>query len=82
VLSVLFLTTYPETMPPRIPVFSQSNLPNGVFVPAHSADLLRQVEGVGVPKGGWVGGGSWFGTVLSTVQIKVRFGLHSTWEMR
>jgi len=53
----------------------KSNLPDGAFVLAHTADILRQVERVGVPKRGWIGGVSWFGSVLS-------FGLHSSWVMR
>jgi hypothetical protein len=36
----------------------KSHLPNGAFVPAHTAEVLRQVEGAGVSKGGWVGGAS------------------------
>jgi hypothetical protein len=60
----------------------KSHLPNGAFVPAHTAEVLRQVEGAGVSKGDWVGGGSWFGSVLSAVEVKVRFDIHSTWVIK
>jgi len=60
----------------------KSQLPNGAFVPAHTAEVLRQVEGAGVSKGDWVGGGSWFGSVLSAVEVKVRFDIHSTWVIK
>ena len=60
----------------------KSHLPNGAFVPAHTAEVLRQVEGAGVSKGGWVGGASWFVSILSAVEVKVRFGIHSTWVIK
>ena len=67
----------------RKKIFNErSSLPNGVFVPAHTAEVLRQVEGAGIPKGGWVGGDSWFGSVLSAVEVQVRFGVHSTWVIK
>jgi len=60
----------------------KSHLPNGAFVPAHIAEVLRQVEGAGVPKGGWIGGDSWFESILSAVGVKVRFDIHSTWVIQ
>ena len=34
------------------------------------AEILRQVEGAGLEKNGWVGGCTWFGSVSSCVELK------------
>jgi len=31
---------------------------------------------------GWVGGDSWFGSVLTAVEVKTRFNVHSTWIIK
>jgi len=49
----------------------KSYLPgDSTFVTAHAAEVLQQVEGAKVPEGGWVGGDSWFGSVLSAIEVK------------
>jgi hypothetical protein len=40
------------------------------------------VEGAGLPEGAWVGGDSWFGSVLSAVAVMDKFGVHSTWVIK
>jgi hypothetical protein len=38
-----------------------SSLPDKSDITAHTAEVLQLVERAQVPKGGWVGGDSWFG---------------------
>jgi hypothetical protein len=59
-----------------------SSLPDGTKVGAHTAEVLRQVEGAGVQRGGWVGGDAWFGSVISSVEVFKRFGVHSSWVIK
>jgi hypothetical protein len=59
-----------------------SSLPDGTRIGAHTAEVLRQVEGAGVPTGGWVGGDAWFGSVVSSVEVFKRLGVHSTWVIK
>jgi hypothetical protein len=51
-------------------------------MPAHTAEVLRQVEGAGVIEGGWVGGDAWFGSVMTCVEVKKRFGVYSTFIVK
>jgi hypothetical protein len=37
-----------------------SSLPDQSEITAHTAEVLRLVEGAKIPKQGWVGGDSWF----------------------
>jgi len=37
------------------------------------------VEGAKIPKGGWVGGDSWFGSTSTAVEVMNKFGVNSTW---
>jgi hypothetical protein len=60
----------------------RSSLSNGVKIGAHTAEVLRQVEGVDVVGGGWVGGDAWFGSVLTAVEVKVRLNVFSTWIIK
>ena len=60
----------------------ESYLPNREPVGAHTAEVLRQVEGAGVEKGGWVGGDAWFGSIMTAVEVKKRFGVHSTFIIK
>jgi hypothetical protein len=41
--------------------FLTSSLPDRSGITAHTAEVLQLVERAQVPKGGWVGGDSWFG---------------------
>ena len=59
-----------------------SSLPGNKPITAHTAEVLRQVEGAGIPTGGWVGGDSWFGSVASAVEVYKRFGVHSTFIIK
>ena len=45
-------------------------MPNGEIIGAHTAEMLRQVEGAGIPCGGWLGGDSWFGSLVTAVEVK------------
>lgn len=59
-----------------------SNLPKKEEVSVHTSEVLRQVQGAGVPSGGWVGGDAWFGSVMSSVELKKRLGVHSTFIVK
>jgi len=49
----------------------KSSLPGDLsFITAHAAEVLQQVEGAKGPEGDWVGGDSWFGSVLSAGEVK------------
>jgi len=48
----------------------ESHLPNKLNIISCAAEVLHQVEGAKVKPGGWVGGDSWFGSVLSAVEMK------------
>jgi hypothetical protein len=61
---------------------AESHLPDDSTISAHTAEVLRQVEGAKVVKGGWVGGDSWFGSVATAVELKCRLQVHSTWIVR
>ncbi len=61
---------------------NESSLPNNSCITAHAAEVLRQVEGAQLPPGGWAGGDSWFGSVLSAVEVMTRFKVHSTWVIK
>ena len=60
-----------------------SHLPGGnTYITAHAAEVLHQVEGAKLTCGGWVGGDSWFGSVLSAVEVMTQFGVHSMWVIK
>ncbi len=59
-----------------------SSMPGDAKIPAHTAETLRQVQGAGVQKGGWVGGDSWFGSVTTAVECMNRLGVHSTFVIK
>ena len=46
------------------------------------AEVLRQVEGAGIPPGGWCGGDAWFGSVMAAVEVKVRKSVDSTFIIK
>ena len=60
----------------------ESHLPKGEPVSSHTAEVLRQVEGAGIPEGGWVGGDAWFGSVATAVEVFKRLRVHSTWVIK
>ena len=59
-----------------------SSLPGMEEIKATTSEVLRQVEGSGVKKGGWVGGDAWFGSIMSSVEVYKRFGVHSTFVVK
>jgi hypothetical protein len=59
-----------------------SHLPGNPPITAHAAEVLRQVKGAKIPEGGWVGGNSWFGSVMSAVEVKKRSSAYSTWVIK
>jgi hypothetical protein len=66
----------------RLKPFMQSNntmhTPGGGDLPVCTAEVLRQVKGSGLVKGGWVCGDAWFGSVVSAVELKIRLGVYSS----
>jgi hypothetical protein len=59
-----------------------STLPDGSEIGAHTAEVLRLVEGAQIPEGGWVGGDSWFGSIATAVEVMNRFSAHSSWIIK
>jgi hypothetical protein len=62
--------------------FLTSSLPDRSGITAHTAEVLQLVERAQVPKGGWVGGDSWFGSVATAVEVYKCFGVHSSWIIK
>ena len=60
----------------------KSHLPDGSMVLVHTAEVLRQAQGAKVEKDGWVGGDAWFGSVATSVELRKRLGLHSTFVVK
>jgi hypothetical protein len=53
-----------------------------VEMSAHTAEVLRLVKGAGVCAGGWTGGDAWFGSIMSSVELMKRLGVHSTFVIK
>ena len=51
-------------------------------IPAHTAEVLRQVKNSGLKRGGWVGGDAWFGSIQTAVNTKLVHGVHSTFVIK
>jgi hypothetical protein len=66
-----------ETLTPQ-----KSCLPTYPEIQAHTAEVLRQVDGAEVEAGGWVGGDAWFGSVMTCVEVKKTFDVHSTFIVK
>ena len=47
-------------------------------LPVATTEVLRQVKGSGLVKGGWVCGNAWFGSVVSSIELKIRLGVYSS----
>jgi hypothetical protein len=60
----------------------KSALPDKSYVTAHTAAVLWLVKKASIPKVGWVGEDSWFGTVTTAVKVMTRFVIHSTWIIK
>ena len=63
-------------------VGEQSSLPKGEAIGVHTAEVLRQCEGAAVKPGGWVGGDAWFGSINTTVELKKKLGIFSTFIVK
>jgi hypothetical protein len=61
---------------------TQSSMPDRSDIMAHTAEVLRLVEGAKIPKNGWVGGDSWFGSTTTAVEVMNKFGVHSSWIIK
>ena len=44
--------------------------------------MLRQVEGANLAEGGWTGGDAWFGSVMSSIELMIRFKVYSTFIVK
>jgi hypothetical protein len=55
-----------------------SSLPDNSEITAHTAEVLRLVDSAKIPKGGWVGGDSWFGSTSTAVEVMNKVGVNST----
>ena len=51
-------------------------------ITAHSVEVLCLVEGTKVPVGGWVGGDSWFRSVLSAIETMKCLQVYSAWVIK
>jgi len=61
---------------------SPSALPHRSAIMTHTAEVLRLVTNAKIPEGGWVGGDSWFGSIMTAVEVMKRCGVHSTWIIK
>ena len=59
----------------------KSHLPGGSNILQHTAELLIQAEGVAVQEGEW-GGGAWFVSVSSVIELRKRVKIHSTFVVK
>jgi hypothetical protein len=60
----------------------KSSMPNSMEIPAHAAEVLRQIKGENVVEGGWVGGDAWFGSMVTALEAKKRRNIDSTWIIK
>jgi hypothetical protein len=58
------------------------SMPNGMEIPAHAAEVLRQIKGANVVEGGWVGGDAWFGIMVTALEAKKHLNVDSTWIIK
>jgi hypothetical protein len=45
---------------------------NGSDIGPHTVEILHHIEGVHVVNGGWVRGYTWFGSIMTTLEVKNR----------
>ena len=72
-----FFYSHPESM-----TVNKTSLPREEPMSAHTAEVLRQVNGAKVKEGGWVGGDAWFGSVMSCVEVRNQLNVHSTFIIK
>jgi hypothetical protein len=82
VLMVQDVVQNPEQQSLKAYYATKSSRPDGSEVSAHTAEVLHLVDNAKIPKGGWVGGGSWFGSTATAVEVMTRFGVHLTWKIK
>ena len=58
------------------------HLPTKTLIPAHTAKVLCQVQGIDMINKGWVGEDAYFGSLVIVVETKVPFGVDSTWIIK
>ena len=63
-------------------VGEKSHMPKKEPIPVHIAEVLRQCEGSGLIRGGWVGGDAWFGLVATCVELRKRKEIFSTFIVK
>jgi len=51
-------------------------------ITAHTAEVFWLVQRAQVPKDGWVGGDSRFGSVATAVEVYKGYGVHSSWIIK
>ena len=61
---------------------SESKNPRMYDIGAHTAEVLRQVEGAGLQQGAWVGGDARFGSIPTVFECFCRFGVYSTFVVK
>jgi len=69
VLVVQDVVQNPEQQSRKVYHGDISALPDKSTIPAHTAEVLRLVEGANIPEVGWVGGDSWFGSVTTAIEV-------------
>jgi hypothetical protein len=60
----------------------KSSVLNGMEIPAHKAEVLRQINGANVVEGGWVGVNARFGSMVAGLEAKKRLNVNSTWIIK
>jgi hypothetical protein len=60
----------------------KSSLPGNPLITAHAAEVLREVDGAKAPEGGWVGGDTWHGSMMSVVETCTWKKVHLTFMMK
>jgi hypothetical protein len=71
-----------EVMKQNEYVGEKSSMPNGMEIPAHAAEVLRQIKGANIVEGGGVGGDAWFGSMVTALEAKKRLNFDSTWIIK
>ena len=52
--------------------------PGGSDLSVTTTEVLWQVKGSGLVKGGWVCGDAWLGSVVSAIELTIRLGVYSS----
>jgi hypothetical protein len=58
------------------------SIPNGMEIPAHAAEVLRQIKGAHIVDGGWMGGDARFGSMVTDLEAKKHLNVDSTWIIK